>query len=341
MAQATASLALLLAFATSALLARRFFQPESRLYILDHPNDRSLHQEATPRTGGLAILAGVVLGVVWLAGFGVLPTSLLWALGGMALLALVGFLDDLRGLGPLPRLAAHFAAAGTLWATGFWPSFGWMPGWLSASIILLGVVWMINLYNFMDGMDGFAGGMGVAGFGVLALLAWQGEGLELAWFSGTIALACLGFLLWNFPPARIFMGDAGSGTLGFLAALVGLWGGAKGYFSLWIALLAFSPFVVDASFTLARRLLRGERVWEAHREHLYQQLVQGGWSHRRTVLVEYLLMALCAAAALLLPHLESVQQGLLLVGTGVLYLLLILGVTRGMARMGLRGDKSG
>jgi len=322
-------MALPLAFAASALLAYRFSRPGSRLYILDHPNDRSLHRDATPRTGGVAILAGIAVGGGWLAATIGLPASLLWPGIGVILLALVGLVDDISELGPLPRLMVQFIAAWPL--LDLLPAFPLaLPYWAGAVLLLVGAVWMVNLYNFMDGMDGFAGGMGVIGFGSLGILAWQGGG-GVAWACGVIALSCVGFLVRNFPPANIFMGDAGATVLGFLAALISLWGVAEELFSFWSALLIFSPFVVDASYTLLRRALRGERVWRAHREHLYQRLVLLGWGHRRTVLAEYALMLLCAAAGLALPRLAAQPRGWLLAGIGLMYLALILGVNWGTA----------
>jgi UDP-N-acetylmuramyl pentapeptide phosphotransferase/UDP-N-acetylglucosamine-1-phosphate transferase len=138
---------------------------------------------------------------------------------------------------------------------------------------LIFTVWFINLYNFMDGMDGFAGGMGTLGFGFLAYLGWL-AGQDFFALSGLlIAGANLGFLLCNFPPARIFMGDAGSTTMGFLAAGMSLWGVRDGLFPMWIPILIFSPFIVDATVTLIRRLVHGDKVWQAHRSHYYQRLV--------------------------------------------------------------------
>jgi UDP-N-acetylmuramyl pentapeptide phosphotransferase/UDP-N-acetylglucosamine-1-phosphate transferase len=181
---------------------------------------------------------------------------------------------------------------------------------------------MINLYNFMDGMDGFAGGMAVFGFLALAVLGWRAGDTAFALANGAIAAAAAGFLLGNFPPARVFLGDLGSASLGFLAAAASLIGSQRGLFPLWVAWLAFSPFIVDATWTLFARLARGERVWEAHRSHHYQRLVLAGWGHRRTVLRAYLLMAACAATAVAAPAMNPRDQWMLLLGWGVIYLLI-------------------
>jgi UDP-N-acetylmuramyl pentapeptide phosphotransferase/UDP-N-acetylglucosamine-1-phosphate transferase len=169
---------------------------------------------------------------------------------------------------------------------------------LSLAVLVLCLVWMANLYNFMDGMDGFAGGMTVIGHGFLSVLAWQGGHQLIFVLSLLVAGAALGFLIWNFPPAKMFMGDAGSIPLGFLTGALALLGVHDRLFDAWVPLLIFSPFVVDATVTLIRRLLNGEKVWKAHRSHHYQRLVLAGWGHRRTVLAEYGLMLCCGGLAL-------------------------------------------
>ena len=159
------------------------------------------------------------------------------------------------------------------------------------------MAWIVNLYNFMDGMDGFAGGMTVIGFTTLAALCASRGAAELAAMSLAVAASALGFLLFNFPPARIFMGDLGSSLLGYLCAVAMLSAESSASIPLWISALVFSPFIVDASVTLARRTLAGERPWRAHRDHFYQRLVRLGWGHRKTVVCEYGLMLACAVSA--------------------------------------------
>ena len=183
---------------------------------------------------------------------------------------------------------------------------------------------MIILYNFMDGMDGFAGGMAVIGFTTLAWLGRADVGFSA--FCLVVAASSAGFLLHNFPPAKIFLGDSGSTTLGFLAAACSLWGSQAGLFPFWTALLIFSPFIVDATVTLLRRLWHGEPVWKAHRSHYYQRLVLLGWGHRRTVLVEYALMLACAASALLAIQLPPADQTVLAGVWIVIYGLLMMAV---------------
>lgn len=246
--------------------------------VVDRPNERSLHAVPVPRTGGLGLMAGV------LAGWGLIwQPWLLLVTAAVLCLMLLSFLDDVRGLSAGLRFLMHFVVAGVF----VWNSVLPGSGWLLAIVLVIATVWMTNLYNFMDGSDGLAGGMALFGFGSYALAAWLAGDHSMAMANLIIAISALAFLRFNFHPARIFMGDAGSIPLGFLSAALGLIGWQRGIWPLWFPVLVFSPFTVDASVTLVRRLLRGEKVWQAHREHYYQRLVQMGWGHRNTALVEY------------------------------------------------------
>jgi UDP-N-acetylmuramyl pentapeptide phosphotransferase/UDP-N-acetylglucosamine-1-phosphate transferase len=215
-------------------------------------------------------------------------------LAGLVLaLAVVSFLDDRSHLPIGLRFAMHALAAVAFVAVAL-PELP--PVWQVVAV--LAVIWTTNLYNFMDGSDGLAGGMALFGFVAYALGAWlAGDGIFAA-LAASAAAAAAAFLAFNFPPARVFLGDAGSIPLGFLAAALGLLGWREEYWPVWFPVLVFSPFVLDASATLARRVLRGERFWQAHKIHYYQRLVQLGWGHRNTALAEYALMAACGGAAL-------------------------------------------
>ncbi|RUQ37409.1 MAG: glycosyltransferase family 4 protein [Candidatus Competibacteraceae bacterium] len=321
-------LILVMVFGVSVLLTWHLSRPDAGLRILDQPNHRSLHQQPTPRTGGLAILAAGLLGNALRLQFATASTfPIAYLLSGLLPLVLISWLDDRHGIAARWRMAVHLGAAASLLAT-YVPlinrlEFGEL---LLALLALLFVTWMVNLYNFMDGMDGFAGGMAVMGF---TTLAWLGQAdTGFAAFCLIVAAASAGFLVWNFPPARIFLGDTGSTTLGFLAAACSLWGSVTGLFPFWVALLVFSPFSVDATVTLLRRLWKGERIWEAHRSHYYQRLVLLGWGHRRTVLAEYGLMLSCAASALLAVHLPGTGQASLALGWLLIYGGLMWGVGR-------------
>lgn len=292
---------------TLALLLRRNRLP------MDHPNERSLHATPTPRVGGLGIMAGVLAAALSLGDTALLPVML----GAFALAAL-SVLDDVRGLPVRVRFLAHFvAAAGCLLALG-------LTGWALLAGTLA-VVWMTNLYNFMDGSDGLAGGMAAIGFGALGLAAWLGDAPGLATFCASIAAAALAFLRFNFPPARVFMGDAGSIPLGFMAASLGILGALRHVWPWLFPLLVFSPFVVDASVTLARRALCGERIWEAHRSHYYQRAVLLGASHRQIALAAYALMLAMAALAFVLLFLPQTLAWLLILSAAT-YLLIFLAI---------------
>ncbi len=329
------------AFGLSAWLTFWFSRPGSKLYnILDHPNERSLHDRPTPRTGGVAILIAVYLSAIVAAVCCVAPMAALgWIAAAGLLVAGVSLADDWFGLPVRYRLIAHFAAAGLVVVAGLDLADLGLPGassvlpaLLSVPLTLLFIVWMINLYNFMDGMDGFAGGMAVFGFGTFAVLAGgAGHGLFMV-LSLIVAVSAGGFLLFNFPPARIFMGDVGSTLLGFLAAALMLWAERDGVFPLWIGVLVFSPFIVDATVTLVRRVLRGERIWQAHKSHYYQRLVELGWGHRRTVLWEYAVMAACAASALSIQGREPRVQVFGLALWAAVYVVLMVAIGRLEAR---------
>lgn len=319
----------LLAFTLAALMTRQFCSPTSWFHILDIPNDRSLHASPTPRTGGIAIVFALIATVAIFAAdnAGHWPMEAL-AIGVVAI-GLTSYADDRVGVGIGLRFFIHLLAAsvfvvGTTLGDAELTAFAVARGIFAAFF----VVWMINLYNFMDGMDGFAGGMGVIGFGAFAWLGWaQGEA-AFATLNLLAAAACAGFLVFNFPPARIFMGDVGSTTLGFLAGAFTLWGIAADLFSWPVGLLVFSPFTVDATVTLLRRLRRGENIFKAHRSHYYQRAVQLGLGHRDTVLYEYALMAGCAVTATWLNSQTVATQWFALLVWGLIYGLAMAAVTK-------------
>jgi UDP-GlcNAc:undecaprenyl-phosphate/decaprenyl-phosphate GlcNAc-1-phosphate transferase len=271
------------AFAVVRLLLARF-----AAFALDEPNERSLHVRPVPRTGGLAIVAGTAAALPFI---GTRPwLAMLLAL----LLAVVSLYEDVRGLATPVRLFAHAAAAAILVWYLLSPA---NP--VHLVLLALAAVWITNLYNFMDGADGVAGGMAVIGFGTYALAAWLAEETALAALCAALSAASLAFVVHNFHPARIFLGDVGSIPLGFLAAALGLLGWREDAWPLWFPVLVFGPFNADATVTLVKRLLRGEKVWRAHRDHYYQRIVRMGLGHRAAALIGYAVMVLCAAAALL------------------------------------------
>ncbi|MBP0593879.1 glycosyltransferase family 4 protein [Paraburkholderia sp. LEh10] len=244
----------------------------------DIPNDRSLHLRPTPRVGGWGIVPVAVVAMLLVA-----PSLWCPALA-TAFLAAVSQIDDRRGLPARVRFAAHLVAVVVFVA--LFPAGA--PWWLLCVLAFL-MIWLVNLYNFMDGADGLAGGMALFGFSGYAVGALSSSHPmpELALSCVAIAGASLGFLLFNFHPARIFLGDAGSISLGYLAGALGYWGWRGGAWPIWYPALVFAPFIGDASVTLARRLMRGEKFWQAHREHYYQRMVRSGFGHAGTAWAWY------------------------------------------------------
>ena len=254
---------------------------------LDRPNARSLHETPVPRLGGVAVMLGALVAVPFLAATHGLALGLAVALAGLS------FVDDLRGVPTPVRLACHLLAAAVLIAYALLPM-----AWFEILLLALAITWMTNLFNFMDGSDGLAGGMACIGFGAYAVAALMTGHTALAAVSIALSASAAGFVLFNFHPARIFLGDVGSIPLGFLTGALGVLGWSEDIWPLWFPLLVFGLFIGDATLTLLKRLVRGERVWQAHRSHYYQRLVQLGAGHRGTALVSYALMLVCAAAAL-------------------------------------------
>jgi len=307
----------LIAFVTAALAVGWLARSRAAQLALDEPNARSLHTTPVPRTGGLGLLCGIATG--WLLASAQLP-GLVWA--GLAIVIVVSLLDDLRGLSAALRFTTHLLAA-TFAAIALVGVADLLL--LAAAVFAIG--WMCNLYNFMDGADGLAGGMATFGFLAYALAAWLAGNAQFALLNLALATAAAGFLVHNFHPARIFLGDAGAVPLGFLAAVLGLAGWLQREWPWWFPLLVFSPFIVDASLTLVRRLFAGARIWEAHRDHYYQRLVLLGLGHRNTALAEYALMAACALAALWGMTLETGGQHVLLGAAALVYIGLIVKIT--------------
>lgn len=302
----------LVALLTTMLALTLILTVGKRAIIHDIPNERSLHDKPVPRIGGIALLAGAFAGWMLLA-----PAWSWWvAMPVLALFAL-SLLDDLRSLSARTRLIAHFVAALAALFGADIP----MP-WLLP--LLLFTVWMTNLFNFMDGSDGLAGGMALFGFGSYGIAAWLSGDEGFALLNFCIAGAALGFLAFNFHPAKVFMGDAGSIPLGFLAALLGIHGWQEGLWPLWFPVMVFSPFIADATLTLAKRLMRGEKLSQAHRSHYYQRLVQMGWGHRNTALAEYALMILMGAGALSALALPAGGQYSMLLLATALYLAIAM-----------------
>lgn len=278
--------------------------------LMDIPNGRSSHSIPTPRAGGGAIAFSFLMAIPILGFLGVLDWSFIFALlGAGAGIALLGWLDDYRHVAVRWRLLGHFSGAAwvlfwfdgppVLNVFGFALNLGWMAHILAAIYL----VWMLNLYNFMDGIDGIAGVEAVTVCLGACLLYWLSGFQNLMWLPAMLAMAVAGFLFWNFPPACIFMGDSGSGFLGMMLGAISIQAAWVSPQLFWAWLILLGVFIVDATFTLFRRLVGGERVYEAHRSHAYQFAARRYQKHLPVTLavgainVAWLLpVALCVAS---------------------------------------------
>lgn len=281
--------AVLLASLLLTWVLRRYALSSS---LLDIPNDRSSHSVPTPRGGGVAIVLTYLAALALMAFAGWVDWTAAWPLlGAGALIAVVGFLDDHGHIAARWRLLAHFSAAGwaLFWMNGL-PTIKLMGldldlGWLGHFLAAIYLVWMLNLYNFMDGIDGIASVEAVCACAGACLVYWLTGHQGLMMPPMLLAVAVLGFLYWNFPPARIFMGDAGSGFLGIVIGVLSLQAAWVAHELLWVWLILLGVFIVDATFTLGRRLLRGDKVYEAHRSHAYQYASRKAGRHLPVTLV--------------------------------------------------------
>ncbi len=271
-------------------LLRRYALAKS---LLDIPNERSSHLVPTPRGGGVAIVLGFLGTLPVFAGLGWLPLrQVIGFAGAGVVVALVGFLDDHRHIAARWRLLAHFAVAawGLYWLGGF-PAidlFGFTldPGWPVQALAAVYLVWLLNLYNFMDGIDGIASIEAITVCLGAVLSYWVAAPGETAWLVSLLLSATVaGFLIWNYPPAKIFMGDAGSGFLGMILGLLSIQAAAVQGRFFWCWVILLGAFIVDATVTLLRRLISGERIYEAHRTHAYQYASRKLGAHKPVSLV--------------------------------------------------------
>jgi Fuc2NAc and GlcNAc transferase len=267
------------------LVALALIQYSAVLGLTDRPNARSLHTKSTPRAGGLgfAVAAPAVTALAVAARSGSVNAPIATLLAAAPSLALVGLADDRWNIPAAVRLIAQTAAAIIV----VWVAGKSLPHVVEMAIAVVAIVAVTNIYNFMDGIDGLAASQAVIAASAIAIVAGRAGQIDVAIGMTILAAGAAGFLALNWPPARIFMGDVGSTFLGFSFgawALVAMPGGSGGLTPLlWI--VALFPFLFDGIYTLLRRMLLGEPFYRAHRSHLYQRLVQAGWTHRRTTLL--------------------------------------------------------
>ncbi|MBM80593.1 MAG: glycosyl transferase [Planctomycetaceae bacterium] len=311
---------LLVAFLASCVATRALVRLLARLQLMDIPNTRSSHSTPTPRGGGLGILIGITAACVaaWALNLPLPNRSIFF---GVAIVASLGFLDDvLGGIGILIRLLAQALAAYCAVYTLDSPVLPLSSAseFSTTASLVLTLIWIVgvtNVYNFLDGIDGYAGFQGViAGLAI----AFVGQG-AVSVVGLSIAGACLGFLIYNWHPARVFMGDVGSNSLGFLISVLPLhFGPEKSSESLFAVAMCMWFFLADGTFTLCARVLRRERFWEPHRRHLYQRLVQTGLRHDQVVCIVGLAATTLATLAVI-----SVKVHLVLIQWSVVALSMI------------------
>jgi Fuc2NAc and GlcNAc transferase len=306
--------------------------------VLDVPNERSSHNAAVPRGGGVSMVLAATAACLVLALFGALPANLVvaWVVGGGAV-AVIGFLDDCYEVPAGIRLAVHFSAA--IWAV-LW--LGGPPalrvgehvvqvGPVGGVLAIVGIVWILNLFNFMDGIDGIAASeaLFITCCGAsLTLVGGNATGIAaLGWVIGAV---CAGFLVWNWPPAKIFMGDVGSGYLGYVIGVLTLADAREDAGALWTWLILGGVFFVDATVTLVRRALRGEKVHLPHRSHAYQWLARRWGSHRRVTLAVLFVNALWLLPSAVLSALYPSRA--LWVVAGALVPLVVTALAAGSGR---------
>jgi Fuc2NAc and GlcNAc transferase len=253
-------------------------------YLLDIPNERSSHTHPVPRGGGLPVVGVVIVGSAIATGWMNISTANALTLIAAAAVAALGWLDDVHTVSAMMRLMIQtLIAAGVVTVVG-WPTDVLLPivgelhlGLWGGILALIWIVGLINAYNFMDGIDGIAGSVGVvAGLG-WTIIGVLGNEPFVTIIGALIAASCLAFLLYNWSPAKIFMGDVGSTFLGFIFAVLPVWIARRGGGAGFAGMLLVAPFVLDTSITLIRRAWRREKVLEAHRSHFYQRLVQQGY----------------------------------------------------------------
>jgi Fuc2NAc and GlcNAc transferase len=306
------AIAVAAAFFLSMLVANLIARIGHRLRLTDLPNERSSHSFPTPRGGGLGIVVGVFVVLIVFAPVLHSAVNGLLLLCAALLVSLIGLVDDVRPVPALYRFTAHLVASAlvvvampTEWTI---PLLGHaeLTGLFGGLIVVLVITWMINLFNFMDGIDGIAGGEAVFVSGVGALLVEVAQpGHPIVLVFSLVATASAGFLVTNWPPARVFMGDVGSGFLGFSIAALAFWAAAAHIVSIWTWLILTAVFSVDSTVTLLRRALRGEHWYAAHRMHAYQRLARRWSSHRRvtvlTICINALWLLPCALVSVMWP----------------------------------------
>lgn len=277
-------------FAAVALLTGVIRRLALHAQLLDLPVSRSAHKQPVPVGGGLGIVLVYLIASIYFYATGILPWREFMALSAGGVIALVGLVDDCRHLDIRWRIPPQFLAAiWTVWWLGSVPAiaFGsWVlpSSWLLNSLAVLALIWLLNLYNFMDGIDGIAGSELVFVNAMTLFLVFSSGDESLAFLSATLVGAGAGFLVWNWAPARIFLGDVGSGFIGFNLGILALISMQHGSMSVWTWVLLLGVFIVDATVTLCRRFIGGEKWYEGHASHAYQNIARKYKSHAKVTI---------------------------------------------------------
>ena len=332
----------LLAFFVAFIAIYLLLRLPEKLSVLDKPNSRSLHSKPVSRLGGIAILLGIFVSGVFYSESILFTFDIVLILAGLVLTGVISFVDDMFTLGSAVRLLIQLVASSLVVYAGLDINFSiapfvelQIPVYLAVLISILYIVWMIHLYNFMDGIDGLAGGMATIGFTTFAIIGFiEGHQVFVA-VNLIIASSSLGFLFWNYPPAKLFMGDSGSSTLGFLLAVISLWASGADIVPIWMSLVIFSPFIVDATVTLLIRLFKRERICEAHKSHFYQLVADSGMGRRKLLHCEYVMMLLCSVAAIVLHNTTVSVQVFAILLLILVYIYLIYYIKTKITVMGM------
>ena len=296
-------------------------------FSLDAANERSSHTGSIPSAGGVGIVVSIITGLVYL-----MPNY--WPLIiGLVIIAGVSVVDDIRSSSKRLRISFQFAAA-LLIASFAEPLLDKSTVvWLHTLVAIVWMVGLSNAFNFMDGLDGFAGSTALIASVFLAIIGNILQFDSAFWLGTVMAASNIGFLIFNWPPAKVFMGDVGSASLGFIfAATAVLFVPTMPW---WVIPMLLLHFIIDTSFTMIRRLLAGENITQAHRSHIYQLLNRSGWSHTQLSMLTIMLSILQGAAAVIILLLEQTQQMVVLASFVLVYLITAFFVFNGAKRRGL------
>ena len=300
-----------------------------RKAILDIPNERSSHTTPTPRGGGIAVVLTFCLSILWLRITNTIEPNLTWALiGGGIVIAAIGYCDDVYTIKARWRFALHFAVA--IWALYWLGGFSvldlgtWKISlhWAGSVLAIISIIWCINFYNFMDGIDGLAGSEGIFISLASGIALWLVGAPNSALVLWLLTASIAGFTLWNWPPAKIFLGDVGSGFLGYIFAALALDTINKGFLPIAFWWIIIAVFLCDATFTLVYRVYQGKKWYSAHREHAYQHLTSCGANHKQ-VTTRIVILNCCVLLPMAFFVLYQPAQSLLLMAASTICLWLI------------------